>query len=242
MKIIITLLFIIMIALPVYSKDFKDINEGASKEDVIKKLGKPSKILKNEDSDFYEYWIWYEKDNTWVMLFENEQSTGAASTIEEFLSAFLELTSLFKEGDNTPLEVEKNVGESSSEEKLMELNALKKDIEISILDAQVIDTIFDERKAGFRLKIKNNTLQTIYKMRIVVYFYDRNGRIFYEETRTPIDSESWTDPITLKPNYSVIYPEANKSTYSTVDKMDIDEWDEGKISIKILEVESTPAE
>jgi len=62
-------------------------------------------------------------------------------------------------------------------------------------------------------------------MRIVVYFYDGNGKVFYEETRTPIDSESWTDPITLKPNYSVIYPEADKSTYSTVDKMDIGEWD-----------------
>jgi hypothetical protein len=92
------------------------------------------------------------------------------------------------------------------------------------------------------LKIKNKTDVTIYDLKIIVYFHDKDGKIFYEETRHVIDSDSWTDPVILKPNYSILYPEADESIYSTVDKMDLNEWDEGKITIEINDIKITPSD
>jgi hypothetical protein len=226
---------LLLIGVPLYSKDFDTVQERATKEEIIQKLGKPSKILKRDADSSYEYWIWYESDNTWIMLLENDKSTGSASTVEDMLNTFLEIPFLFDDGETSELMVE-----NIEEEKEEPLDLIMKDIEVSVLKAKIIDTIFDDREAGFRLKIKNNSSETIYKLRATIYFYDNNGRIFYEETRTLVDSESWTDPIILEPNYSIIYPEADESTFSTVSKMDIDEWDEGVISIEILEVKTTP--
>lgn len=219
-----------------YSMNFNIIQEGATKEEVIQQLGKPHKIIEKEEVPSLEYWVWYEKDNTWVMLFENYKSTGETGTLEELLYGMLDLATLFDDFDMglDGDKISKNEIKETIKDKNLE--AIIVDIDITILEAKVIETIFNERKAGFRYKIKNNSSETIYEMKIVVYFYDKNGKIFYEDERIPISSESWTNPIILKPNYSVILPEADERKYSTVDKMDIEEWDEGRISIDIVEI------
>jgi hypothetical protein len=226
-------MMVLFISVPIYAEDFINIEEGATKEEVIKLLGKPSKIIEKEEVDALEYWIWYEQDNTWVMLFEDGISTGGAGTIGDLLYGMLDLATLFDDpymGSENGKVIKKTVIDKK-------LEKIKEEIKITILDARIIENILDERKAGFRYKIKNNSSATIYKLSIIIYFYDRNKKIFYEEERTPIYSESWTDPIILKPNYSVILPEADEDMYSTVDKMDLEEWDEGKIKIQIEDIE-----
>jgi hypothetical protein len=225
-----------------YSRDFKAIQEGTTKEEVIQQLGKPHKIITKEEVPSLEYWVWYEKDNTWVMLFENDKSTGGAGTLEELLYGMLDLATLFNDFD-MDLKADKiSQNEIKETIKNKNLESIKDDIDITILEARIITNIFNERKAGFRYKIKNNSSETIYEMKIVVYFYDKNGNIYYEDERIPISSESWTNPIILKPNYSVILPEADERKYSTVDKMDIEEWDEGKIKIVIKDIELEQSE
>jgi len=240
----------LLITIPIYGQDFQKIKEGISKEEIIKEVGKPSRVIKVQKIEGYEYWLWYKKGNTWLLLMENEKSAGEAITLEELLTGLLEMASSLGESFQLEEHGGREVGTNKekeipnkSENKVMnkQTASVTENIDISVLDARIIKTILEERKAGFRLKIKNNSNKTIYRMEIVVYFFDKNGKIFYEESRVPVNSESW-DSIILKPNYSVIYPEADENVYSTVDKMDIDEWDEGKIKVEIFKIETTPPE
>jgi len=233
----------LVLIIPAYGQDFTKIKEGLSKEEIIKEAGKPSQIIKAEIFDRYEFWVWGKKCNTWIMLMEKEKSAGEAVTLEEMLTELLELVSSIGEDFQfeEPQEEEgKGVKEKETTEEIDSVSmdwqtaSVIENIDISVLDARIIKTYLDKRKAGFRLKIKNNSSETIYRMKIEVYFFDKNGKIFYEESCVPVDSESWTTPIILKPNYSVMYPEVDKNVFSTVDKMDIDEWDEGKIKVEIL--------
>ena|GEM_PF-6763064 len=71
-------------------------------------------------------------------------------------------------------------------------------------------------------------------------FLDKDGKPFFEEERTPVIGSPWISdkPDVLKPNYSFLYP--GEGTYYSVDKLDITEWDEGKMEIEILEVQTEP--
>lgn len=52
----------------------------------------------------------------------------------------------------------------------------------------------------------------------------------------PFKTVTSADPKKIKPNYSFLIPESS-STYCSVSGMDIDEWDEGKYSFEITELE-----
>jgi len=122
----------------------------------------------------------------------------------------------------------------------IEIDELKEQIEITILESKVYTSWVDEKQAGFRLKIKNNSDFPIHELKIRVLFIDKTGKPFFEEERTPVGGYSlFSDyPDVLKPNYSFLYPEEGK--YNSVDKLDVTEWDEGKIRIEILEVKTEP--
>jgi len=251
MKRILSILLCLFFIAPAYGQDFNKIKEGASRESIIEEVGKPSKVIKKEKYEEFEYWIWYKKDNTWVLLLEKGMSAGEPTIMEALLTNLLNMAysmeKIFeyeeREKEKEGVLEEKEISKKQEKQgRDKQLESIKKNITITVLDARIIETFMDEREAGFRLKIKNNSDETIYRMKIVVFFYDKNGKVFYEETRVTVNSESWKDPVTLKPNYSIVYPEADESVYSTVEKMDINEWDEGKIKVEVLEVEITSPE
>ncbi len=117
---------------------------------------------------------------------------------------------------------------------------LEDQIEITILEAKVVTPLFDEKQAGFRLKIKNNSAVPIYRLKIRIVFIDKNGKPFFEEERTPVSENSWLGSEVLKPNYSFLSPA--KGLFHSVDTLDITEWDEGNIKIEIIEIKTEPRE
>jgi hypothetical protein len=128
----------------------------------------------------------------------------------------------------------------TSKETLGTQNAQKEQtvkdlLQVDVVDAKIIETWSNERKAGYKLKIKNNSGEIVYGLDITVYFYDKDGKVFFEQTLSPVNSASWTNKTILKPNYSMLYP-AGENEYVTADGMDIDEWDEGKIKVEISKV------
>ena len=54
--------------------------------------------------------------------------------------------------------------------------------------------------------MQNNSDKIINYLKKVVYFYNKQGKIFFEDFFPSVNSESRTDPVTLKPNYIAKFP------------------------------------
>lgn len=127
-----------------------------------------------------------------------------------------------------------NNSSKSEENKLrIEKNLVDK-IEVTILECKVINKDYNS-KVGYRLKVKNKSDKEITKLVIVLYFYDKAGNVFFEEKATLLENNSFSTPAALKPNYSVLIPKSS-GLIRTVDGIDIEEWDEGKVSFEIIEL------
>ncbi len=117
-----------------------------------------------------------------------------------------------------------------------DIEKIKSQIEITVIQAGIITDYDDNQLPAFQLKIKNNSDITIYRMSVIVYFIDKNGKIFFEKEFYPVLGGTYNiDRVKeLKPNYSFLYPETGK--VMTVSEIDLNEWDKGKIKVKVNEV------
>jgi len=88
-------------------------------------------------------------------------------------------------------------------------------LKVTILDRKVKD-----KKPFISFKIKNKSQKIIFQMKAIIYFYNKNGRIFFEYNCKDLHKH------VLKPNYSIIYK-------PIIDGIDTNEWSK-KITIKIL--------
>ncbi|MBP5464714.1 MAG: hypothetical protein J6Y13_06040, partial [Treponema sp.] len=113
--------------------------------------------------------------------------------------------------------------------------SLKDKVEITVTECKVFNKDYAPT-AGYRLKVKNRSEKEITKLTIVLYFYDKEGKVFFEDSCVLVSPNSYSRPKMIKPNYSFLIPESS-STYCSVSGMDIDEWDEGKYSFEITELE-----
>ena len=235
MKAVYMFLVFIFLAGSIFADNFGKIKQDMAKDAVIKLVGNPTKKLASSDKQS-EYYVWIVKNDVWCVMFNKGKTTGEAAKIEDILTGWLEVSSSFSSlGDYFTESTNAPDISTSNEKTAKKPNAnLVSQIEVTVLDASIVDTLLYGNRAGFRLKIKNNSTVSIYSLHVTVYYLDKNGKRFYEETYHPVSSSSWTDKIVLKPNYSMVYPSDN--TYMTADKLDLSEWDEGKVEVEVTEI------
>ena len=104
-----------------------------------------------------------------------------------------------------------------------------------MLDSKIIQTWDDKREAGTRFRIKNNSTENVNELAITVYYNDKNGKAFFEQTFYPVSNSAFSSTGVLKPNYSVLYP-AESDHYMTASGIDLDQWDEGNVKVEITKV------
>lgn len=237
MKRFILVACVLLLAIPMYAQDFSKIKMDMNRNDVYKAVGNPIKKILGKDPTT-DCAVWVIKDKIWLLFFKDGKSMGEAQLLDDMVKGLLDLASILSETSPQDGAPPGGVTKDSGAEKPTNFNTdkVKSDILVEVIEAKSFKSWSDDLVAGVRLKIKNNSKETIYKLEITVYYYDRSGNVFFEDKMTPVNSESWTDPTILKPNYSLVYP-SEAGTFATASGIDLDEWDEGKVSIEITELQ-----
>lgn len=242
MKRLFSILIICLLSFNLFSVDLSKIKIGDSKASLVKQYGTPFKEIKNGK---FEYDVWLDKKDIWLASFEDDKVATQPMLLDEFLNTLLDLSNAFSDLGNSfsDWNVDDTSNSSISSVSSTSTNtkpevkidkSLLKSIEITVLECKIFNKSYDPTP-GYRLKVKNNSDKEISKLKILLYFYDKNGKVFFENECTLIDSESYYNPKKLKPNYSILIPESS-SSFRSVSGMDIDEWDEGKVSFEVIEL------
>lgn len=108
-------------------------------------------------------------------------------------------------------------------------------VELYDIESRYITTYGDEREAGISFKIKNNSDQDLSEVEVKVYYLDNNGNRIHEDDFHPVlvTEFSYGNNDPLKAGY--IYQMPDRQFYTS--KSVPDEWDEGKVSVSITNVE-----
>ena len=242
MKRFFSIFIICLLSFNLFSVDLSKIKVGDSKASLVKQFGTPFKEIKNGK---FEYDVWVDKKDIWLASFENDKVATQPMLLDEFLNTLLDLSNAFSDLGNSfsDWNVDDTSNSSISSVSSTSTNtkpevkidkSLLKSIEITVLECKIFNKSYDPTP-GYRLKVKNNSDKEISKLKIVIYFYDKNGKVFFENECTLIDSESYYNPKNLKPNYSILVPESS-SSFRSVSGMDFEEWDEGKVSLEVIEL------
>ncbi len=236
MKRFFSIIVICLLSFNLFSVDLSKVKIGDSKAQVIKQYGTPFKEIKNGK---FEYDVWVDKKDIWMVSLENDKVATDPCMVEDLLKTLLDISNAFSDlsfdtsSASSTTTSNSSIVKTTPAEKIDK--SLLKSIDITILECCIINKDYNP-KAGYRLKVKNNGSKEITKLKIVLYFYDKKGNVFFEDDCTLIDSDSYSGQKNLKPNYSVLIPE-NTSTFYTAQGMDLDEWAEGKVTFEIVELQ-----
>lgn len=225
MKKLLVVLFFFSFLTSIFAIDYK----GESKNFVIKNLGTPNRIILSSDGKS-EYDLWIENDKVWTVCIKDDQAISDIGEVGDLLQFFLDLGTISTNSFQTESE---SLTPQSVEEKtdiLEDEEALKKKVEMTVLNCKKITSWGSEEELGYQLKFKNRSDKTITKIKVISYFYDKDGICFFEKEHT----EKFDSP--LKPNYSILSPKTSNSYY-TVSGIDLAEWDEGKADFIIESIE-----
>ena len=110
-------------------------------------------------------------------------------------------------------------------------NYIQNYLQLFEIEAEIINTLWDEKKPGIKYAIKNNGSEILTEIKVTVYFLDKNDNPFFEKSYSPISKYNFDYKI-LKPNYTYRF---DKNKYQTIDNLG-DEWS-GKIKIEIVDIE-----
>ncbi len=242
MKRLFSILIICLLSFNLFSVDLSKIKIGDSKASLVKQYGTPFKEIKNGK---FEYDVWLDKKDIWLASFEDDKVATQPMLLDEFLNTLLDLSNAFSDLGNSfsDWNIEDTTSSSTASESSTTRKSepdvkidksLLKSIDITVLECKIFNKSYDPTP-GYRLKVKNNSDKEITKLKIVLYFYDKKGKVFFENECTLIDSESYYNTKNLKPNYSTLVPESS-SSFRSVSGMDIEEWDEGKVSFEVIEL------
>ncbi len=242
MKRLLSIFVICLLSFNLFSVELSKIKIGDSKNSLVKQYGTPFKEIKNGK---FEYDVWLDKKDIWLCSFENEKVATEPMLLDDFLNSLLELSNAFSAlgdlnfADTADASTSAATSSVSSTKAKTETEvkidkSLLKSIDITVTECKIFNKSYDPTP-GYKLKVKNNSDKLVSKLKIVIYFYDKKGKVFFEDETTLIDSENYYNPKSLKPNYSVLIPESS-SSFRSVSGMDIEEWDEGKVSFEIIEL------
>ncbi|MBU41581.1 MAG: hypothetical protein CMN76_00050 [Spirochaetaceae bacterium] len=83
------------------------------------------------------------------------------------------------------------------------------------------------------MTVQNNSAHTYLMVKVRVTFLDKLGKPFFEDTQIPFLSSIFNTVPPLKPNYSF-----RATPRCTVEGIDLQRWDEGKVRIEIIETDT----
>lgn len=111
-------------------------------------------------------------------------------------------------------------------------------VEITEFVAKRIDTYSKKDVPAVRISLKNTGDRSLDKVKVVVYFKDKNGDVIFEEDFHPVLVSSYSfgrDNKPLKPGY---IKEMEKERYYTLESP-LSEWEAGKATAKVVDIEFT---
>ena len=111
-------------------------------------------------------------------------------------------------------------------------------VEITEFLAQRIDTYSKKGIPAVRISLKNKGDKSLDKVKVVVYFQDKNGKTIFEEDYHPVLVSKYSfggNNKPLKPGY---VKEMEKGKYYTLDSA-LSDWQEGKAVAKVVELKFT---
>jgi hypothetical protein len=185
------------------------------KEDRIKREKKEAeqkkvKALKNEAQELLDGNKFKEAIAKYKTLSQISSGIGAAGTgIEKTTKAMNEFT-----------------------EKMNYLNK----VTITEFSAERIDTYSKKSVPAVRISLKNNGDRSLDKVKVVVYFQDKNGNTIFEEDYHPVLVSKYSFGSDNKPLKSGYVKEMAKGKYYTLDSA-LTDWVEGKSVAKVVDVE-----
>ena len=115
------------------------------------------------------------------------------------------------------------------------MNYLNK-VTITEFSAERIDTYSKKSVPAVRISLKNNGDRSLDKVKVVVYFQDKNGNTIFEEDYHPVLVSKYSFGSDNKPLKSGYVKEMAKGKYYTLDSA-LTDWVEGKSVAKVVDVE-----
>ncbi len=223
-----------------FALDFTSIKENDSQKKVFQLMGKPLKIVKSTAGDS-EIDIWLDNKDIWLITISNGMVSGQPTKIEELLTGLLNLKDNLSNAANllnSDLTKYSDIGESvNKNNEEINIDSIKSKIDVSLISCEVITTWQDKQKIGYRLKIKNNSEVSISFLTVTISFYDNNGKVFFKDTCSPVNTVSFSgNQEPLESNFSRLYPN-DEDIYSTVNGIDISEWDGKTATASISKIE-----
>lgn len=186
------------------------------------------------------------EDNSWK-IFEDLKTKKKKQEIEDTANSIINNAENLisdqnydeaKEKVNEIFELDENYIQESmiqKAENLISKIELFDLVELYDVESRYINTYGDDKKAGIRFKIKNNSDQDLSKVAVKVYYLDSNGNRIHEKTFNPVLVTEFSfgnnDP--LKAGYIYQMPERQFYTSDSVPN----EWDEGKVLTSISDIE-----
>lgn len=162
-------------------------------------------------------------------LSEEAETFLTSNKFKEALSKYKDM-SLLKSGIKASEEgiAKINLQIKSFEEKA---NYIEK-IKVTEFISTRIDTYTKKGVAAVRIGLKNTGIRSLDKVKVTVYFQDKNGNNIYEQDFNPVLVSKYTREKPLKPGYSY---EMEKNNYKII-KAPLTDWSEGKATMKIVDI------
>ena len=131
-------------------------------------------------------------------------------------------------------EAEKGIDKANSKMKEFteKTNYISK-IKVTEFISTRIDTYTKKNMAAVRMGFKNTGDRSLDKIKVTVFFQDKEGKNIHEEDYTPVLVSKYGRGKPLKPGYSY---EMEENTYKTT-KSPLSEWEKGKATIKSIDIE-----
>lgn len=109
-------------------------------------------------------------------------------------------------------------------------------VEITEFVAQRIDTYLKKEVPAVRIGLKNVGDRSLDKVKVVVYFHDKDGNTIYEKDYSPVLVSKYNYGADNKPLKAGYVKEMEKGQYYTLDSQ-LSEWADGKATAKVVDIE-----
>lgn len=109
-------------------------------------------------------------------------------------------------------------------------------VTITEFSAKRIDTYSKKEMPAVRISLKNNGDKSLDKVKVIVYFQDKNGDTIFEEDYFPILVNKYSYGSGSKPLKPGYIKEMDEGKYYTLDST-LSDWVEGKSIAKVVDIE-----
>lgn len=113
---------------------------------------------------------------------------------------------------------------------------MAENVEVYDVSGRYEDSMLDGRVPGVDFKVRNNGDRSLDRVQVTVVFYDAEGNAIAEEDYLPVLAGGFNNDKPLRPGY--IWQQERGRFYTA--KSVPDEWESGKVSASVTEIEFSP--